>query len=84
MSFVSRTREFIYVNHRQGHGHGSSPDRFIFQVPRQFIDTAVAEGMPGNGITALNRQRLTKDDVIVRSICSTAANLSKSITTTDH
>lgn len=63
------------MNECQRHGHCSSPYRFVFQIPSHFVDTTVAEGMAGDGISALERQWLTENDVVVRAICSTTSDL---------
>lgn len=80
-----KAERFIYVHHRQRHGQCRCPNRFIFQVPGHLVDATVAEGMSRDGVTALDGQRLAQDEVVVRTICSTAADLKmrerKSITT---
>lgn len=67
---------FAYVQHGQRHCHGSSPNRFVFQIPGHLINTSVAECMSRHCITTLERQRLTKNEIIVRTICTTTSDLS--------
>lgn len=76
MEISFKDRKFIYVNQCQRHGQSWSPNRFVFQVPCQLVDAAVAESMACDGVAALDGQRLSKDDVVVRSICAATTNLS--------
>lgn len=73
---LSRAGKFIYVNECQSHRHCRCPNGLIFQVPRHFVNTSIAEGMSRDSITTFNWQRLTKSEIIVRPICSATSNLS--------
>lgn len=65
-----------YVQHRQRHGHGSGPNRFVLKIPGHLIDTSIGECMSRHRVPTLQRQWLTKDEIIVGTICATAADLS--------
>jgi hypothetical protein len=75
IAFIFQGRWYIYINECQSHRHRCSPDGFIFQIPCDFVDTSIAEGMSCYSITALMWQGLTQIKIIVRSICSTTSNL---------
>lgn len=64
------------MQHRQRHGHGSGPNRFVLKIPGHLIDTSIGECMSRHRVPALQRQWLTKDEIIVGTICATAADLS--------
>lgn len=68
-----------HVDAGQCHGHSGRPNRLVLQVPGQLVDAPVEVGVACNSVTTGQRQWLPEQHVVVRSLCTTAANLKREI-----
>lgn len=64
-----------YVDQGQCHGDSRHPTGLVLQDPGELLDTPVNVGISSDSVSALLRQWMPVQDVIVGSISATATNL---------
>lgn len=74
-SIVPSIYSNTHVNKGDKHGQADDPRSLLFEEPSQLVDATVKEGIPGYGVPALGRQRLTEGQIVAGAISAAAADL---------